>query len=338
MKPEEQLEHLIQMRQSGKQLSPTSSKENLSRLAAVDSLARLGQIEVPSDFAARLEGDLRQHVRHIAQKNSGVTRSRWRIDYLRPRFVGSQSWITGLGIAAVLLLACISVIAIYAQNLPGYSLSHLQQPGHQSANKALEKSKISIEQLHKAIDDLSGLVNTGCNDNKIEQAVGLVITKTNDSRADVTNIPVGPEHKQMQHNLDNVLSDEEHVLYQLLPHVDWSVKLAFTQQLSKLGHTVPVITNAVVSKQSDETILITVSGTNFMQQTSLVINGQVEGTIIKITSLQLVAVLKQSNWPQGVYAIGVLGPDSTATQIMVNVSHDLSDQQDSSEHHRDNDR
>ncbi len=205
------------------------------------------------------------------------------------------------------------------------------------ANKALEKSKISIGQLYDAINNLNTLVNAGRDDNKIGQALGIVITKTNDSHAGVTTIPAGFGHEQMQHDLDNVFSDEEHVLCQLLPHVDWSVKLAFTQQLSKLGHTVPVIANAVVSRQDDETILITVSGTNFMQQTSLVVNGQVKGTISKITSLQLVAVLKQSNWPLGVYAIGVLGPDSTATQIMVNVSHDLDDQQDSNDHYRDND-
>jgi hypothetical protein len=72
MKPEEQLEHLIQMRQFGKQLPPTTSREILSRLAAMDSFARLRQIEVPSEFAARLEEDLRKHVRNITQKNSGV--------------------------------------------------------------------------------------------------------------------------------------------------------------------------------------------------------------------------------------------------------------------------
>ncbi len=119
MKPKEQIEHLIQMRQFGKQLPPTTSREILSRLAAMDSLARLRQIEVPSEFAARLEGDLRKHVRNNTQKNSGVTISHQKIGHAKSRFVVPQAWITGLGIAAVLLLACVSVVAIYTQNLHG---------------------------------------------------------------------------------------------------------------------------------------------------------------------------------------------------------------------------
>jgi hypothetical protein len=118
-------------------------------------------------------------------------------------------------------------------------------------------------------------------------------------------------------------------LRHLLGHVDWPVRLAFTQQLGTLGDPVPTVTHVTVLTQSNGTLLITLTGTHFAPQAELVINGQVEGTVSQSTPVQLVAVISTSVWPSNERALGVHNPDGTAAQMIFNGGASEPDHQNS---------
>ncbi len=93
-----------------------------------------------------------------------------------------------------------------------------------------------------------------------------------------------------------------------------------------------IITNIAVSPQSNGTVLITLTGTGFAQHSSLVINGQVGGTVTQITSTQLIASVNQANWSYKAHAIGILTPDGMANQSIVNGASGDGSHQESDDH------
>ena len=72
MNPEEQLDRLIEQRQQGELPRRIGDEELAARLAAVDALTQLQEIEPPPVFAAQLEARLRAQVRRRGQHNGRV--------------------------------------------------------------------------------------------------------------------------------------------------------------------------------------------------------------------------------------------------------------------------
>jgi hypothetical protein len=116
--------------------------------------------------------------------------------------------------------------------------------------------------------------------------------------------------------------------------VDWSIRLAFTQQLGSLGEPVPTVTNVVVHTQSNGTLLITLTGTHFASQAQLMINGLQIGKVNKSTPTQLIAVSSKAASSSGAFAIGVRNPDGTAAQLIINVHDRNNSDQEGSNHNR----
>lgn len=322
MKPEEQLEYMITMRQHGEEPFLVVSEEISARLDAAQLFDQLRRIEVPSEFATRLERDIHRHISNtnMIKERTSNAQSPLRIKGKGPEhhFRTRQTWSTALGIAAILLLAFVTLVTDFTQNPPGSSLSQQKYSAYQLSPIAPPDQKVNINHLYGALADLSTAVNSGHNDGDIKQKLSIVIARTKDSSAWATS----PEHTREQHDLDQALREEEHTLHRLLLHVDWPIQLAFTRQLGVLGDIVPIITNVAAIPQGNGTVLITLSGSGFAQGSRLVINGRVEGTIIKTTSTQLMASINQSNWFDKAHAIGIEGPDNMANQLIVDENSD----------------
>ncbi len=323
MNPEEYLDRLIERRERGETQFPVANDEVAAGLAAAEILTQLQEIGVPPDFGGQLELSVRACARSLAQQNGRI------IPIARPqsparshRFPMRRARITVLGIAAVLMLACIGIITASARSLPGDLLYGVKQAEHQFtltfAEDPQDRAGAQIDQLRSALVDLNTVVNDGRDDDAIKLALKTVAAKTNDSRKAIVALPAGPEHQAAQRDLDGVLAGEEQTLRRLLDHVDWPVRLAFSQQLGVLGDSVPTVTHVMVRTQSNGTLLITLTGTHFAPHAELIIDGRPGGVVSQSTSEQLVAVIINSVWSRGIHALGVLNPDGTAAQIGLN--------------------
>jgi IPT/TIG domain len=327
MNPEEYLDRLIERREHGESQILVANDEIAAALAAAEALTQLREIDVPYEFAGHLEFTIRTHTRELAQQNSTT------IQIVRPRspaqhFPMRRAWLAVLGIAAVLMLACVGMLTASAQSLPGDTFYGLKQAENQFkitlASNPQDRISVQIEQVQSTLVDLSTVVNARRDDDAIRLALNSVAAKTKDSRGAVAALPASPEREAAQRELDGVLAREEQTLRHLLDNVDWPIRLAFTQQLGVLGDPVPTVTHVVVRTQSNGTLLITLTGTHFAPGAELIIDGQAGGTVSQSTSDQLVAVTSNSAWSTGEHTFGVRNPDGTAAQMVLDENdHEL---------------
>lgn len=333
MNPEEYLDQLLDRREHGEEPLPVANDELAASLAAAEALAHLREIEVPPGFARQLELSLRTRACDLARQNSGtIPLAPPRSPAGSQRFLRRQAWVVVLRIAAVLMLACVGILSISTRSLPGDALYGMKQAEHQfSLTLAVapqHRASLQIDQLRSALADLSTVVNDGRDDDALEMALDTVAAKTSNSREAVAALPAGPERAAAQRDLDSVLAEEEQTLRHLLYHVDWTMQLAFTQQLGALGDPVPTVTHVMVRVQSNGTLLISLTGTHFAAQAELIIDGRPAGMVSQTTSEQLVAVISNSAWSPGSHAVGIRNPDGTAAQLVliVGANHNYSRQ------------
>jgi hypothetical protein len=333
MNPEEYLDSLIERQEQGELYVPTSNDEFTASMAAAEALTLLNKIRISHRFANSLELSIRARVRSLTEQNH------WDIPSVQSRSpAGTQrafkrrTWVTFLRIAAVLIIAGVGLLTASARSLPGDALYSLNQAEKQFAltfaGALQNRASIQIDNLRSALVDLNTVVKEGRNDDSIRLALDTVVAKTSDSQETVAALPVGSVRGEAQQALTSALTEEEQVLRQLLNSVDWPIRLAITQQLGSLGEPVPTVTNVVVRTQSDGTLLITVTGSDFAPQAQLMINGQQNGIVSKIAPTQLVADSSYVAWYRGAYAIGVRNPDGTAAQLIINTV----DENNSNEH------
>jgi hypothetical protein len=103
MNPEEYVDRLIERRERGEKQLPVITDEVAASLAAAEVLTQLREIAVPPEFAGYLELSLRARARSFGQQTNTA------LPVVRPvsRVGVRRSWTAVLGMAAVLLAACI---------------------------------------------------------------------------------------------------------------------------------------------------------------------------------------------------------------------------------------
>ena len=332
MKPEEYLDRLIERHEHGMGPLPVPNDEIAASLAAAQTVAQLNQIDIPPVFAQKLELSVRSRARDLARQNGSILPITQPLSTLRvPGSLGPSRlthpqrsqprrvWIAALGIAAMLLVACVGILTVSARSLPGDALYGLKQAEQQvevnfSSNQQ-DRISVQIDQLRSALTDLNTVANSGRGDDAIRMALNTVADKTNYVRGAIAALPAGTDPDAAQQNLDGILAEEDQTLRGLLNHVDWPIRLAITIQLGALGDPVPTVTHVTELTQSNGTLLITLTGTHFAPGARFVIDGQSDSTVIRNTPQQLVAVIGNSNGLYGEHEFGVLNPDGTAAQM-----------------------
>lgn len=338
MKPEEHLDRLIEQRERGMEPLPVTNDEIAAGLAGAQALTELNKIDVPPAFAQRLEVSIRTRARDLARQDGRTlpTTSPLNIPYtprsLRPqRPRARRAWLAALGVAAALVLACVGILTTSARSLPGDAFYGLKQAEEQFtlnfASSPHDRISVQIDQLHNALTDLTTVVNGGRGDDAIRMALNTVADKTNNARGAVAALPAGTDRDTVQGNLDSALAQEDQTLRGLLNQVDWPIRLAITGQLGALGDPVPTVARVTVLTQSNGTLLVTLTGTQFAPDARLVIDGQSTGTVTQSTPGQLVAVISNATGLYGEHEIGILNSDGTAAQIAYGKDTDH-DQQD----------
>lgn len=325
MKPEEYLDRLIESHERGLEPLPIASGDVAASLAAARTLEKLNELDVPPDFARRLELSIRLRTRELAHELASSHADTRPLQLstphsLRPRQHAMQrAWIAALAIAAALVLACAGILTVSAQSLPGDPLYGLKQAAEQFqmnfSSSPQDRINAQINQLHSTLADLNTVVSSRRSDDAIRVALNALENNTKSAREAVTALPAGTDRDTAQQNLRNALAEEDQTVRGLLNQVDWPVKVAFTAQLGVLGDPVPTVTQITTVRQSNGTLLITLTGTHFAPGTRLAIDGQPAGTIISSTPVQLTAVLTNAAGLFGRHGIGILNPDGTAAQV-----------------------
>ena len=332
MTPEERLDRLLELREQGAPRLPLTSEDLAARIAAAAALEQLQAFDAPPEVDARLESLIRARARQLAHQQGGelpVPRPPER-RHAHRFFSLRRGWGMALGIAAALLLLCVGVITAAASSLPGDPLYGLKQFEHQVrlsfASDQQDRAELATSQLQSGLADLNTVINERRGDDAIQQALDAVAAETRESQAAVASIPAGTEQAAAQRDLASVLAEEEQTLRSGLAHIDWPLRLAFTQQLGALGEAVPTVTQVDVQHPSTSTVTITLTGTNFASGALLTINGIPKGSVSKNAPTTLVVALNASDWPKGQVAVGVQNPDGTAAQITLKAGGDDNDQ------------
>lgn len=320
MNPEEQLDRLIEMRRQGEVQHPEDGDDLAARLMVADTLLQLRQMQVPPQLAARVESHVRTHIHHAPRQNdTPLVRPNFRLRASARPFRTQRAWSALLGAAVLLILVFAGTLSASARSLPGDPLYGVRQAQYQLtltfASGPSARADAMINELNSTITNLSSVVNDGRRQDAILQALQIVVTQTRDSQAATASLPAGSERAAVQRHLDSVLTAEKQTLRMLLMHVNWPVRVALTQQLGMLGDAVPSVAGVRSSSQSDGTLQLTVTGTNFAPHAELVINGQPVGRVIQNSSTQLIAIISATDWPHGTSTVGVLNPDRTAAQV-----------------------
>lgn len=331
MTPEERLDRLLELREQGAPRLPLTSEDLAARIAAADTLAQLQTIDASPEVDARLEARIRARARQLAHQQGGE------LPVPRPperrhtqRFSLRRGWGIALGMAAALLLLCVGTLTAAASSLPGDPLYSLKQFEHQVrlsfASDQQDRAELEISQLQSGLADLNTVISQKRGDAAIQQALDTVADQTRHSQAAVAAVSAGAGQAAVQRDLTSALTEEEQTLYSGLARVDWQLRLAFTHQLGALGEAIPTLTKVSAEPQSNGTVTITLTGTNFAPGALLTINGIPKGSVSQTTPTVLVVTLNASDWPKGQIAVGVLNPDGTAAQITLKAGGDDNDQ------------
>jgi len=277
------------------------------------------------EVAARVEQVLRARLRSSSQRQrSAQTASGRRVILIagRRRSAGAsrpakrRPWIVLLGTAAALVLSFASLFAFSVYSLPGDPLYGLKQAQNQFtlifAHDPETKVQTELAMLQGALSDLQTVADGRRGDQALTLALQTVAARTDACRIAVADVPAGSQRTAALGDLSGVLAQEEQILRQLLPPLDWSLRLQFTHQLGALGDPVPTVTHVAVQIQPTGNVLVTLIGTHFTPQTRFVLNGQPTGRVIFGTAQRLVVVLNSSQFLPRPRAFGVLNPDGTA--------------------------
>lgn len=319
MKREELLAHLLRQYRKKNTKQPISDDE-AARIAATEMMTRLNSIEVPASITARIEARVRAQARSHQNGKHTAPEQQPRVYIRSPRPIFRRAWMAALSAATLLLLVIFGMANAIAGSHPGdplYNLKYFEQLFTQAqGNEQVNRANFQISQLRSAISNLDAVVNHRSTDSDIASALATVIKDMQASQAAVRAVPSGSQHDAVARSLASALSYERDTLHGLLARVSWSLQLAFTRQLGVLGEPVPTVKNVTLLSQSKDTLTLRLTGTNFTPGMQLVINGKRIGTITQYAPTQLIVVIKDSNWSEGQYNVGVLNRDGTAAQVV----------------------
>jgi hypothetical protein len=214
------------------------------------------------------------------------------------------------------VLSFASLFAFSVYSLPGDPLYGLKQAQNQFtlifAHDPETKVQTELALLQGALSDLQTVANGQRGDQTLTLALQTVAVRTYACRTAVAEVPAGSQRIAAQGDFTGLLTQEEQMLRQLLPPLDWLLRLQFTRQLGALGDPVPTVTHVAVQIQSTGGVLLILTGTHFAPQTRFMLNGQPAGRVSVVTAQRLIVLLSSSQFSLRPHTFGVLNPDGTA--------------------------
>lgn len=299
---------------------PSFPTEALHADAEVDELVTAArrlqaspQLQADPQFARLLEARLLQ--RHASLQKTHAKR-RW----FFPRLLGPQRALaTAIALCLLIFLFGTGVLAVAAQvsnpENPLYTLKNWEQQVQVSmAGSPESRASLDVQFAREKLGTLAQLAGPA-HVQAYRQALADFDQQVSIAAGAIRNITSQAERTRLSSELASLEGDARYTLRGLLPQLPLAERLLTTEELGRLGDTVPRLRSVevVLPAHPGEQATIIITGDDLQPGVQLLVNGQ--------------PVDAQSAWQNGSYiftadwngeprtqSIGILNPDGTLAQ------------------------
>ncbi len=270
-------------------------------------LQQAPQLQVTPDFARQLERRvLRRHAERQIQR--GRRRSAF-FSLLRAH----PALGVVLGACLLFCLVSTSILALAAQVTdPTNPLSAITRWEHHSnpADQATLDLQFARDQL-KALPSLADAAHAGA----YRQALTALNQQVNAAASAINGLPAGAQQTHLAGELANLKGGAIHALRDLLAQLALPERLATTDELARLGDTVPSLRQVTLTlpEHPNEQATISFTGLDLQSGARLLVDGKVLAEAGTIQNGQMIFVVEW-NGDQHPHNLGILNPDGTAAQ------------------------
>ena len=318
---ERQLVAVQQKRQRSDSIS--SSNHSLKATPEIEALANLAEqlqaalsLQVDPAFARRLE-------RYLLAQNGALQRSRATRRGWNWSLFGFSRTRSTIVLARCLLMLVIvmgtGVLVVSAQvgdpNNPLYAVKLWE---HQVQVSFVGSSADQVElHLKFARDQLTTLGNftNASESSSYHQSLANFDRQVTTATQEIQALPAGTDQDRLTQELATLQTDARHTLHELLGKLAFPERLLTTDELGRLGDTIPSLTQAQVTlpAQPNGQASVSISGSDLQPGAHLLVDGQpVAASSAFENGVYLFTVGWQGN--KHPHTIGILNPDGTAAQ------------------------
>jgi hypothetical protein len=281
-------------------------------VALAQRLQQAHQLQVAPDFARQLERRMLRRSAELQFQRGSRRRSFFSL--LRARPVLSAV----LGICLLLCLLS-SVLALAARatdpSSPLYGLKGWEQHVQlQLSGSPADQATLDLQFARDRLKTLPALADTA-HASAYRGALSDLEQRVNAAAATINKLPAGTHHTQLASELANLKLDAIHVLRSLLARLALPEQLGTTNELARLGDTVPLVRQAwlTLPAHPNERATISFTGLDLQPGAQLLVDGEV---LAETGTLQHGQVVFVVDWTgnQHPHSLGMLNPDGTATE------------------------
>ncbi|HZR42210.1 MAG TPA: hypothetical protein VFB12_18975 [Ktedonobacteraceae bacterium] len=292
-----------------------SDDAEIERLVALaQRLQTAPALQVEAGFARRLERRLlaQQAVRWSTQATKG--KRIWRLQYsvLRTAIV-----LTTVVLCMLLLGTGVLLAAERTTNSgsPLYQVKRWEQGVQKTlASSPVDKAELDRQSLR---DQLHGLANVADADHTeaYDQAIANLDQQIHSFIQTINGLPGGSDHQRLLNELEDLKTETRQTLRELLPRLTIAERQTTTNELGRLGDSVPELTNAsmVLTMQPKEEAIISITGSHLLPQAQLLVNDQPAPSIGILQNGVYVFMLAWTG-QQAPTTLGIMDHDDTVAQ------------------------
>ncbi len=315
-------------RQNGR---PSQGNPEVKALAALArSLQEAVPLQADPDFANYLERRIQARQATLQRKHAAP---HW---WGNPFFYllrAHPALRIGVSLLLVVMLLGTGIFVAAAQvtnpNNPLYGLKHWEQQVQVSlSGSPADQAELELQSARDRLNTLPSLANTA-HGGEYRQALAKFDEQFRQAVQTVNALPAGQDHTRLAGELDTLQTDARHMLRGFLLHLAVPEGQATTDELGRLGETVPHLTQVdlTLPAHPNGQASISISGDDLQAGAKLLIDGRL---VTASGALQNGSYLFTLTWKgdQHPHSIGIKNPDGTIAQTTTITVHSTSDSND----------
>lgn len=282
-------------------------------LVLAQQLQAAPQLQVDPDFAWQLERRMLRRHAELRIKQSEKKRSFFSLLHVHPAFG------TILGLCLLVLLLSTSILALAAQTSnpdnPLYAVKRWEQQFQISlASNAGDQAALDLQFARDRLNTIPYLTDPA-HATAYRQALTDLDQQLSTAASAINALPAGSQSNQLTHELASLKLDAIHTLRSLLSQLTFPARLATTDELARLGESVPRLVNGTLTLPAhpNESATINLSGSDIQPGAQLLIDGKPTGVTGALQNNQITFVLNWNGY-QHPHSLGILNPDGTVAQ------------------------
>jgi uncharacterized protein DUF5667 len=304
--------------QPGLPTSTPSGDAEIDRLVMVARrLQASPQVQADPAFAGLLERRLLQRQASLRRERSAPRGGIPRLWRMHPVFS------VALSLCVLFLVLGTGVLAatghVSNPENPLYFVKHWEQHVQVSlASSSRSRAELEMQFARERLNTLADLANPTQAD-AYRQALADFDQQLSTARSAIAGLSAGSDRERLSGELAALEVEARQKLRGFLPQVDLAERLVTTDELGRLGETVPHLLSVEITLQgqvNEPTATISISGDDLQPGAQLLVNGQIIDAPGFFQNGQLVFTISW-NGDQHTQSIGILNADGTVAQTTV---------------------